>query len=77
MAAKKSRTDRRSVLEPKPTQVQGRISDPSYFFLPVPMTIARGEPVGDFTFLKSDGNALELRSFFGKPLLLILLRHLA
>ena len=41
------------------------------------MTIALGEPVGDFTFLKPDGAPIELRTFLGKPLLLIFLRHLA
>ena len=41
------------------------------------MPLALGEPVGDFTFLNPDGTPIELRSFLGKPLLLIFLRHLA
>ena len=41
------------------------------------MAIQIGEPVGDFTFLQADGTPIELRSFVGKPLLLIFLRHLA
>jgi peroxiredoxin len=40
------------------------------------MPLALGEPVGDFTFLKADGTPIELRSFLGKPLLVIFLRHL-
>ena len=41
------------------------------------MPHALGEPVGEFTFLKPDGTPIELRSFLGKPVLLIFLRHLA
>lgn len=41
------------------------------------MAIVLGEPVGDFTFLQPDGTPTELRTFRGKPLVLIFLRHLA
>lgn len=41
------------------------------------MSVAVGEPVGDFTFVQPDGTPIELRSFHGKPLLLVFLRHLA
>lgn len=36
-----------------------------------------GDRVDDFTFEKPDGSPLSLRSFAGKPLVLIFLRHLA
>ncbi len=41
------------------------------------MTMAVGNSVGDYTFVKPDGAPLELRDYLGKPLLLIFLRHLA
>lgn len=41
------------------------------------MTNRIGEPVEDLVFLKPDGSPLPLRTFEGKPLLLIFLRHLA
>lgn len=36
-----------------------------------------GDRVEDFTFLLPDGAPLSMRSFEGKPLVLIFLRHLA
>jgi peroxiredoxin len=40
------------------------------------MTLASGEPVGDFTFLRPDGTQARLRTFLTGPLVLIFLRHL-
>jgi len=36
-----------------------------------------GDRVPELTFQRPDGNAVPLRDFLGKPLLLIFLRHLA
>ena len=36
-----------------------------------------GEPVADFEFRKPDGTPVRLHEFLGKPLVLVLLRHLA
>jgi len=41
------------------------------------MTYRIGDPVDDFIFQRPDGSELRLRSFQGKPLVLIFLRHLA
>ena len=41
------------------------------------MPVAVGDAVDDFTFVKADGTPFELRTFRGKPVLLIFLRHLA
>lgn len=41
------------------------------------MTLQRGARVDDFTFLNPDGSPRTLRSFEGRPLLIVFLRHLA
>lgn len=42
------------------------------------MGLRVGDPVGDFTFLRSDGTPLHMSDVAaGRPLLLIFLRHLA
>jgi peroxiredoxin len=39
------------------------------------MTIAIGDRVPDVTLLRPDGSPVRLSSFFGRPLLLVFLRH--